>query len=61
MFELIKTLAGHVGLTCLPLNNFPSGRDVGTALADLLQNPQVSLEFLYLIRTDIDDKGADFC
>ena len=57
--ELIEALAGHAGLVCLSLKNVPIGRDACTALADLLRNPQVSLESLNLFRTEIDDDGAD--
>ena len=57
--ELIEALAGHAGLKCLSLSNFPIGRDACTALAGLLRNPQVSLESLNLFRTEIDDDGAD--
>ena len=58
--EVIEALAGHAGLKCLSLNNFPIGRDDACiALVDLLRNPQVILESLDLFRTEIYDKGAD--
>jgi hypothetical protein len=58
-FKLIEALTGHVGLKCLSIGNVPIGRDACTALADLLRNPRVILESLYLFRTEIDDEGAD--
>jgi hypothetical protein len=57
--ELIEALAGHAGLNCLSLKNVPIRQDSCVTLADLLRNPQVSLESLKLFRTDINDEGAD--